>query len=54
MRSPIWRLSTLWLAAEYKLVQWWRHFIMLPQQHVVTGSKQTNQGMNRMIAQVKQ
>ena len=34
----------------YRLVQWWRHFIMVSYQHVVTGSKQTNQTMNWMIA----
>ena len=34
----------------YTLVQWLRHFIMLPYQDVVTGSKHTNQTMNRMIA----
>ena len=42
------------LAALKTLVQWWRRFIMLPQQHVVIGYKQTNQSMNRMIARLIQ
>ena len=33
------------------LVQWWRHFITLSYHHMVTGSKQTNHTMNRMIPQ---
>ena len=40
----------LFIKTSYTLVQWWRHFIMLPYQHMVIGSKWTNQTMNRMIA----
>ena len=31
----------------YKLVQWWRHFIMLPYQHVVTGSSIKKKGKKK-------
>ena len=35
--------QSAWLDYDHTLVQWWRHFIMLPHRHMVTGFKPTNQ-----------